>query len=241
VTADGPVVSPVREKAADLNCYIVCPVHEERDGRIFNTSLVFDRNGELAGRYDKLYPTELELKHDIVPGKLGQETIDTDFGPLGCRICFDANWESIWKSLVEAGAGIIAFSSGYAAGWHLNALALLHHVWIIAATIPAHHRVLDPTGRTVAEGGRLRAWVSAQVYPDFGVFHWDFQEDAVDRIVETYGRNLKVELRDDEGWFLLYGTGPGPTVAEVADEFDLTRYRDYIARAEAACDECRDV
>src|SRR3990172_1150215 len=93
---DGPLVARIREKAAALGCYIVCAVHEERENGLFNTSLVIDRSGELAGRYDKIHRTEGELRRGLLPGPYGRPPIETDFGLLGCQICFDTNWLGPW-------------------------------------------------------------------------------------------------------------------------------------------------
>ena len=73
-----------------------------RDGeRTFNSAVLINRSGELAGRYDKIRPTEAELEKSICPGGLDPPVFQTDFGAIGIQICFDVNWRSQWRRLRE--------------------------------------------------------------------------------------------------------------------------------------------
>ena len=57
----GPVTSRIAEFAKNNNCYIVCPVYTKNNGRYFNSSLLIDRKGNIAGVYHKMHPTKTEI------------------------------------------------------------------------------------------------------------------------------------------------------------------------------------
>jgi len=85
-------------------CYVICPI-KVRDGeRTFNSAVLIDRSGAIVGRYDKIRPTEGELKRSVCPGAVDPPVFQTDFGAIGSQICFDVNWHSQWRRLNEGPA-----------------------------------------------------------------------------------------------------------------------------------------
>lgn len=57
----GPVTSRIAEFAKKYNCYIVCPVYTKKDGHFYNSSLLVDRKGSIAGVYHKIHPVKSEI------------------------------------------------------------------------------------------------------------------------------------------------------------------------------------
>src|SRR4051794_38914310 len=50
----GPSSEVVAQAARDANAYVVFPLYEHTDeGKLFNTAVLFDRAGEIVGRYRK--------------------------------------------------------------------------------------------------------------------------------------------------------------------------------------------
>ncbi|MFN0104149.1 MAG: carbon-nitrogen hydrolase family protein [Bryobacteraceae bacterium] len=60
-----------------------------RDRLLYNSAVLLDRKGDVVGRYDKIHPTEGELKSGIAPGATDPPVFETDFGIIGIQICFD--------------------------------------------------------------------------------------------------------------------------------------------------------
>lgn len=83
------------------------------DGAVFNTSLLFDRSGELVARYRKIHLFDVQL-----PGQppikesfsytAGDQvvTAETEFGRVGMSICYDLRFPELYRSLVATGATI---------------------------------------------------------------------------------------------------------------------------------------
>jgi hypothetical protein len=51
----GPTTKAVGEVAKKHRMYVVCPVCEQADGRQYNTAVLLDRQGEVAGYYRKVF------------------------------------------------------------------------------------------------------------------------------------------------------------------------------------------
>ena len=107
----GPVTSRIAAFAKKNNCYVVCPIFTKKDGNFYNSSLLLDRQGNIAGVYHKIHPVKSEILHDplgtVLPGALDQSIIETDFGKVGMQICYDANWKDGWDNLKKKGADIV--------------------------------------------------------------------------------------------------------------------------------------
>jgi len=74
------------------------------DKGVYNTALIFDRQGKLHGHYDKTHCQT----HDssFLPGQ-SLPVIESDFGRFGILICADRRWPEAVRSLALQGAGII--------------------------------------------------------------------------------------------------------------------------------------
>jgi N-carbamoylputrescine amidase len=52
----GPTTDALAGLARAYGCYVVCPIYTRRDGRFFNSAVLIDRGGAIAGIYDKARP-----------------------------------------------------------------------------------------------------------------------------------------------------------------------------------------
>ena len=148
----GPVTSRIAAFAKKNNCYVVCPLFTKKDGNFYNSSLLLDRKGNIAGVYHKTHPVKTEIYPDqafkgggTVPGAIDQPVIETDFGKVGMQICYDANWTDGWDNLKKKGADIVLFSSQFPGGRMLNYYALRNSYYIISST-GGDARVIDISG-----------------------------------------------------------------------------------------------
>lgn len=107
------------ELAATLHCVIVTSMFERRAAGLYhNTSLVFDTDGRLAGRYRKMHipddPAYYE-KFYFTPGDLGFKPIETSLGRLGVLVCWDQWYPEAARLMALAGAEILIYPT--AIGW----------------------------------------------------------------------------------------------------------------------------
>lgn len=137
----GPVTSRIAAFAKQNDCYVVCPLYTRKGDHFYNSSLLIDRKGAIAGVYNKIYPVKSEIlpsrnsKVGITPGALDQPVIETDFGKVGMQICYDANWSQGWDNLKNKGADIVFFSSAFPGGRMLNYQAFKNNCYIVTSTL----------------------------------------------------------------------------------------------------------
>ena len=133
---------------------------DRKEGKIiYNSSVLFDRTGKVAGVYNKMYPVlddppgvGGEFK-GMVNGRPGRDAMvfDTDFGRIGMAICFDAQFPEVWQRLEDKGAQLVLFSSAYSAGQSLGAYAMLHHYYVVSSCWSGECQAYDITGERLLD------------------------------------------------------------------------------------------
>ncbi|MCP4507304.1 MAG: carbon-nitrogen hydrolase family protein, partial [Fuerstiella sp.] len=131
----GPTTNRLAEWARKHRCYVICPMLRRDADRTFNSAVLIDREGKVVGHYDKIRPTENELKNAVCPGVDDPPVFQTDFGPIGIQICFDVNWHSQWKRLKQKGAKIVFFASAYPAARQVKSHAWLNQCFVVSSTM----------------------------------------------------------------------------------------------------------
>lgn len=74
-----------------------------KDGDVRNVSYVFLRDGSVHTQ-DKIHPTPDERYWWNIKGGNRVDTIDTDCGPIGVLVCYDAEFPELTRSLADQGA-----------------------------------------------------------------------------------------------------------------------------------------
>ncbi|MEO0799505.1 MAG: GNAT family N-acetyltransferase [Pseudomonadota bacterium] len=94
--------------AVSYNVNIIGGSHctKGRDGNIRNVAYVFLRDGSVHAQ-DKIHPTPSEAYWWDIRGGNRVEAIDTDCGPIGVLICYDAEFPELTRHLADQGAMIL--------------------------------------------------------------------------------------------------------------------------------------
>jgi len=105
-TIPGPTSRALGEMARKKKSYIAAGIYE-RDGiDIFNTAILVDREGQVAGKYRKVYLPREEIEGGITPGN-EYPVFQTDFGKVGMMICWDLQYADPARGLALNGAELI--------------------------------------------------------------------------------------------------------------------------------------
>jgi len=74
-----------------------------------NTSVVFDRKGEIIGKYQKIHMFDYygSNESDYVSSGDKAVVVQTDIGKIGLSICYDLRFPELYRALTYAGAEII--------------------------------------------------------------------------------------------------------------------------------------
>ena len=220
-------------------CYVIAGIKRLSGGRTYNTAVLLDRQGRLAGQFDKIHPTEGELKQGIVPGDPDVQVFDTDFGRIGIQICFDVNWWDNWKRLKEKGAKIVFFPAAYPAATQLSALALTNQFFVVSSAGSRASRIYDITGRTLASSGHYQQWAAAVLPLGRRLFEVDFHVQKMRALQQKYGPRVDITWYHDDDWFTLASLDENLTVEDLEKEFGLTPLNDYRVRAAKAVEAAR--
>ena len=177
-----PVPGPRTERLAETARRHGMWVHGgsllERDGdRVFNTSVVFDRDGRLVAAYRKIHLFDADPPGGVPSRESflyapGDEvvTAETEFGRAGLSICYDVRFPELYRQMVVQGAVLLFVPSAFRHEtgrdhWDvlLRARAIEDQAFVIAAAQwgtwgpPGKERrnhgnsmVVDPWGRVVA-------------------------------------------------------------------------------------------
>ena len=243
-----PVPGPFTDMAAAAarrhGSYIICPLVEQRGDRFYNVAVLLDRQGQIAGLYEKIHPVAGQdyslLEKGVTPGQ-EPKIFDTDFGRIGILICFDINWPQEWAKLKQMGAEIVFWPSAYDGGFPLQARALDHHYYVVSSVRKDHSRIIDITRTILAETGPYNDIAEAVIDLDKQVFSTDYNLRQVAAIREKYGRDVDIQVCLDEDIFTLESKRADLSVAAVIQEFGLQLWSDYIAKCTVAQDALRPV
>jgi len=154
----GPTSLRLAEKARTHGFWIAASLAESHDGALSNTSVLIDRHGGFAGKYRKTHPTIQEsLLNGTVPGN-DYPVFQTDFGPVGCMICYDNHYPEVARCLSLQGARLLLFSNagdGREGGnlWeaYIRTRAVDNQVHIAAAVNdPKQSLIVSPRGEILA-------------------------------------------------------------------------------------------
>lgn len=118
----GPSCDTLSAVARECNVVLLASLFERRaPGLAHNTAVVFERDGQLLGRYRKMHipddPGYYE-KFYFTPGDLGFKPIDTSVGRLGVLVCWDQWFPEGARLMALAGADVLIYPT--AIGWAPN-------------------------------------------------------------------------------------------------------------------------
>ena len=175
--------------AKQYNSYLLAgSIMETRDGKLYNTSRLLNRNGEEVAKYDKIHLFDSFGGNEHTYCTSGDKVVvaDTDFGKVGLAVCFDIKFPKHYIELVKQGAEIILEPAAWCSPkkfadykkeeWILmnRARALDNMVYFVSAnqvgkidsflSVYGHSMICAPNGEVLADGGDVEECViTAQI------------------------------------------------------------------------------
>jgi len=147
---DGPVCRILSAKASEYGMYVLAGVIERRAPYLFNTAVIFGRDGELVGRYVKTHLTFGELEGGI---SCGDEfpVFDLDFGRIGIHICYDEWFPEVARYYAHQGTEILFLpvAGGKPITWRTRALD--NGIYFVSSSITPPSMIIGSSGAIIAE------------------------------------------------------------------------------------------
>ena len=104
-----PVPSPMTDRVADIarryKMYVIAPVYEIEGENVYNTAIVFDREGKIIGKHRKTLMPVLETW--LVTRGDEYEVFKTDFANIAIATCWEIYYPEIATIYALKGADII--------------------------------------------------------------------------------------------------------------------------------------
>ncbi|MDH4583186.1 carbon-nitrogen hydrolase family protein [Pseudomonas sp. BN415] len=158
------------------------------DDQVYNTSLVFGREGELLAKYRKIHRfdavladgTELKESAHVEAGK-EVVCVDVDGVRVGLAICYDLRFPELFQALCEDGAEVIVVPAAFtfqtgADHWEvlLRARAIEGQCYVAAPCQVGtfdkgkymtwgHSMIIDPWGQVVSQTSNSETFASATI------------------------------------------------------------------------------
>ena len=238
-TPPGPITERLGEWGRAHHCYVIASIYTLQEGRKYNSAVLLDRQGRVVGQYNKIHPTEGEIKDGITPGDEDPPVFKTDFGTIGIQICFDVNWRDTWSRLKHKGAEIVFWPSAFAASRHLSALAWLNQFYVASATRGPPSNIYDISGDLLDRSGARTQWTDAVLHLSKRLFEIDYHIEKARRIEKKYGTRVRIVWQHEDDWFTLASLDPDLAVEHIIKEFELTPLTEYLAHNKTVQDQHR--
>jgi len=147
-TIPGPTTARLAALARDKQAYVVAGILEREGHAIYNTAVLMDRAGRVAGKYRKVYIPREELEGGITPGS-SYPVFDTDFGKVGLLICWDVQYADPARALAMQGAELLLMPIWGGSLELAQARAIENHVYLASSGYDFPSMLIDPLGKTL--------------------------------------------------------------------------------------------
>lgn len=148
-----PVPGPTIERFAALarrhSTYVAFSLLERDGPDIFNTGVLIDRRGAIAGTYRKAQLPQEEVAAGEAPGDVFP-VFEADFGKVGLMICHDTSFPEPARELSRAGAELILVPIWGGRTPLVRARAIENGVWLATAGYDYDSEIVDPVGTVLA-------------------------------------------------------------------------------------------
>ena len=206
VVGQGPISAMLARQAVKWHMYVVGPLFEQVGERVTNAAAFFDRSGHHIGSFAKVHLPPGEEKWAVAGDSYPVFT--TDFGRVGCLICFDLNFPEAATSVALNGADIIFWPTmfseprAHVTDILMRARAIENQVFLVAANYtqkgldPAavhfgRSAVIDWDGMVLADTGRHPGVATAFINLEERRRGFGSPDLRLHRRPETYGRVLQ--------------------------------------------------
>ena len=227
----GPVTNFLSGKAKEHKTHIFASYYRKDRKGIYNSAVLFDREGKVIGVYDKTFPVVEEMSENgILPGK-GAKVFQTDFGRIGGVICFDFNFRELFAEYKSKKVDLICFLSAFRAGIQIPIVAYENQVFIASSTPGENSVIVDPLGRILAESSMYGKIIFSKINLDSRIVHIDYNEQKVAKLKRKYKEYVKIDVASPEAIYFLSSLHPKMSIEEMIKEFNIETLDEYFNRA----------
>ena len=153
----GPSGQLMSEMARQHGMYVAGGIVRQaaETDRIYNTCLLYDREGNRVGMYDKVHPYSPENNEQGITAGREVPVFKTDFGTVGMMICYDSWFPDVCQLLALRGAEIVLFPNAGHQPEFLHARAGDNGVRIVSSAWNLPCSIYDTLGRNIRDDAQF--------------------------------------------------------------------------------------
>ena len=181
-------LNKISELAKKNNVYILAgSIPEKENDRLYNTSYLFDKQGDIVAKHRKMHLFDIDVKgkitfkeSDVLTAGDNITIANTEFGKIGIGICYDVRFPELARIMVENGALILFYPGAFnmttgPAHWELlfRSRALDNQVYCVGVA-PAlnkdasyhsfgHSIIANPWGEIIAEADEKENLIISEI------------------------------------------------------------------------------
>ncbi len=178
----------VSEAARTSDVYLIAgSIPESCNGKIYNSSFIFDRTGKIIDTHRKIHLFDIDIpdsitfnESDIITAGNKITVVETEYCKIGVAICYDIRFPELFRLMGLAGAELIVVPGAFnmttgPAHWEtlIRARAIDNQVYVAAASpstnknLPyvayGHSTIVDPWGNIMAMAGGSEKIIFADI------------------------------------------------------------------------------
>jgi nitrilase len=172
---NGPIQRFLADQAKQNRVWIVggtVPLVTAETSRIYNTTLVFNPDGQRVARYDKIHLFGFRKGNEVYdesvsirPGENSPQSFDAPCGKVGLSICYDLRFPELYRALGNVNLIVVPAAFTYTTGsahWEmlLRARAVENQCYVLGAAQGGKHEngrrtwghsmLVDPWGEVLS-------------------------------------------------------------------------------------------
>ena len=181
-------LSEISKLAKSNDAYILAgSIPEIEEDKLYNTSYLFDRQGNVIAKHRKMHLFDIDVKgkitfkeSDVLTAGNDFTIADTEFGKVGSGICYDIRFPELAKIMVENGALILIYPGAFnmttgPAHWELlfRSRAMDNQTFCIGVA-PAlnndasyhsygHSIITNPWGEVIAQASEKESLIISEI------------------------------------------------------------------------------
>jgi hypothetical protein len=215
------------------HCYIAFGSKRlDEKGEIRNSGILLDREGKIAGIYDKNFPTIGEVNNGVKPG-VEAPVFQCDFGRVAFAICFDLNFKELLAKYEKEKPDIILFPSAYHGGLMQSLWAYWCRSFFVGSIgggkTPSEIR--NPLGEVVASSTNYFDYAVATINLDSRVVHLGYNFGKLAALKKKYGSSVTITDPGRLGPVLVSSESSGNNIDRIIKEFDIELIDPYFDRS----------
>ena len=215
---------------AKLNhCYIAFGMKREDKGKWWNSSILLDREGKVAGIYNKNFPTIYEMAAGITPGS-EIPVFQCDFGRVAATICFDLNFDEMREQYEKLNLDIILYSSAYHGGLEQSKWAYSCRSFFVCSFYyhSAPSEIRNPLGEVVSSTTNYFNYAIATINLDRKLVHLDYNWEKLVALKKKYGDEVTINDPGKLGCVMITSEKKGVSALDMTKEFKIELLDDYF-------------